>query len=172
MAVERPQFTFSPGAPEHSPAPPSPDLTESLGRSALEFERAVVSGSTDTVAWQEFAREDRLRQGVFHLLLDGTLERPRTVHRVVTRLAQQVERRVIERELEVAFNESLLQLPELDVDDGADLRLAQWMEHADVIDAVDELRTKVGLHHFHDGGLHLRVVALARKLLDDIRTQI
>ena len=46
------------------------------------------------------------------------------------------------------------------------------MEYADVIDAVDELRPEVLLHHFHDGGLHLRVVAFARELLDDVRTQV
>ena len=92
---------------------------------------------------QELAREDRLRQRVFHLLLDGALERPRAVHRVVARLAQAIERRVIERELEIAVEQSRLSCAELDVDDGADLRLAQRMEHADVVDAVDELRPEV-----------------------------
>ena len=31
---------------------------------------------------------------------------------------------------------------------------------------------EVLLHHFHDRRLHLRVVALARELLDHVRTQV
>jgi hypothetical protein len=72
----------------------------------------------------------------------------------------------------IAIEQPAPEVRELDVHDGADLRRAQRMEHADVVDAVDELGPEVLLHHFHDRGLHRGVVALAGELLDDVASQV
>ena len=77
----------------------------------------------DAISRQELAREDRLRQRVLHLLLDRALERPRIVHRVVPCLTQPVERGIVEHELEIAIEQSALEIRQLNVDDGTDLRL-------------------------------------------------
>src|SRR5688572_7808578 len=140
---------------------PAPHICVVYRRLCLaELEAVAIGVSLDAISRQELAREDGLRQRVLHLLLDGALERPRAVHRVVSGFAQPVERRVVEHEREIAIEQAAFQVHELDVDDGADLLLPQRMEYADVVDTVDELRTEVLLHHFHDRGFHPRVVAL------------
>ncbi len=46
------------------------------------------------------------------------------------------------------------------------------MEHDDVVDAVDELGAEVLLHDLQHRLLHLRVVRLARQLLDHVRAEV
>ena len=46
------------------------------------------------------------------------------------------------------------------------------MEDHDVVDAVDELGPEALLHDLHHRALHLRVVLLARVLLDDLRAEV
>src|SRR5687768_2578905 len=148
---------------------PAPHICVVYRRLCLaELEAVAIGMSLDAISRQELARENGLRQRVFHLLLDGALERPRAVHRVVSRFAQPIERRIVEHEREIAIEQAAFQVHELDVDDGADLLLSERMENADVVDAVDELRTEVLLDDFHYAGFHLRVVTLACKLLDHV----
>src|SRR5262252_573523 len=106
--------------------------TENSGSWArlLELQPASPRFHADPVPRDELAAEDGLRQRVLHLLLDGTLERTRAVHRVVTRLAQPVQRRIVEAQLEVAIQQATLELRELDIHDGADLVGAERTEHA------------------------------------------
>src|SRR6185312_1251277 len=136
-----------------------------------ESELPIAYRHADGIARPELAAQNPLRQRVLHLLLDGTLQRPGAVHRVEPGLAEQVARLVIERELDVPFEQALAQVLELDVDDAADLLHAERAEHDDVVDAVDELRPEVLLHDLHDGRLHLLILAFARELLDDLRAE-
>src|SRR3546814_14808932 len=49
------------------------------------------------------------------------------------------------------------------------------MEHDDVVEAVDELRAEVRLHHAHHRGLHLRIGfggIVAVELLDHLRAEV
>ena len=107
------------------------------------------------------ARDDLLRQRRFDLLLDGALERPRAVHRVVAAVRQIVARGVGEVEGEVAVGQPLLEPAELDVDDLPDVVALERVEDDDVVDAVQELGAEVLAQRLH----HLvanRVVRAAR----------
>src|SRR5512139_547951 len=76
----------------------------------LERERTVFYRHLDHVARPEVAPEDPLRQRVLELVLDRALERPRTIHRVEAGLAEQVARRRVEFEADVAVAEALAQV--------------------------------------------------------------
>src|SRR3546814_13218309 len=69
--------------------------------------------------------------------------------RVEADVAQQRERLLRDRDADAALAEPLLQPAHLDLRDFPDLRLVQRMEHDDVVEAVDELRAEVRLHHAH-----------------------
>ena len=99
----------------------------------------------------ELSTQNPLRERVLDLLLDGALQGARAVHGIEAGFAEQILRGIVDGELHVAVGETLAQEAELDVHDGTQLALAQRMEHDDVVDAVDELRTEVLLHDFHDG---------------------
>src|SRR5450631_1699512 len=87
----------------------------------LERKRAVAHADLDAAARNEFAFQDALREGIFDLLLDGALQRPRTVHRIESRLGNEVARLVIEHEAHVALEKPRAQEAQLYVDDGTDL---------------------------------------------------
>src|ERR1700733_7567215 len=133
-----------------------------------ESQPAVPDGDPEGCPGREGAAQDVRRQRILNLLLDGPLQRPGAVNRVETRLAQQVARTVFEHDVQIAFLQTLAQVHQLDVDDLADLLGAQRMEHDNVIDPVDELRSERLLHDFHDRGAHARVILLPRVLLDDL----
>src|SRR5205823_9062571 len=137
-----------------------------------ERELAVADPDADAVARSELSLEDLLRQRILDLLLDGPLQRSRTVHRIETGLSEAVAGGIIERQVHVALDQALAEVEELDVDDGADLLRAEGMEDHDVVDAVDELGPEALLHDLHHRALHLRVVLLARVLLDDLRAEV
>src|SRR5204863_7026273 len=75
-----------------------------------ELQPVAIGLGVDAIPGHELPAEDALRQRVFHLLLDGALERTRAVHRVVTRLAQPIQRRVFERQLEIAVQQAAPEL--------------------------------------------------------------
>src|SRR5450631_2198612 len=138
----------------------------------LERKRAVVHADLDAAARNEFAFQDPLRERILDLLLDGTLQRPRTVDRIESRLANEVARLVIEHEAHVAFQKPRAQVAQLYVDHGTDLRRAERMKHDDIVDAVDEFGTEILLHDLHHRRFHAHVVALARELQNDLRAQV
>src|SRR5262245_50619559 len=108
-----------------------------------EYQRAALRGDLQPAAGPELPFQDPLRERVFHLLLDGPLERTRPVHRIEASFAEQVARRVVEHQVDVALRQAPPQVAELDVDDRSQLVAAERMEHDDVVDAVDELGTEV-----------------------------
>src|SRR5690606_40259751 len=97
----------------------------------------------DRVARPELCAQDPLGQRILDLLLDRPLQRPRTIDRVVARLRQPIERRVLELEANIPVRETAAQVLELDVDDPPDVLRLERVEHDDVVDPVDELRTEM-----------------------------
>src|SRR5262245_34319222 len=81
------------------------DYIRSLWPVLFEDQPPVVHRHPNAVAGTELALEDRLRQRVLDLLLDGPLQRPGTVDRVETGLAQELRGLVVQRELHVALEE-------------------------------------------------------------------
>jgi hypothetical protein len=75
----------------------------------------------------------------------------------------------------LTLGQTLLQIGQLDLGDGADLRLVQRTEHHQLVQPIDELRTEVRLHHAHHRGLHLRVLLLGIAglgVLDHLRAEV
>src|SRR5215217_6325972 len=104
-------------------------------RGRLERQSAIAGGHVDDIPRREIAAQDALRQRTLELVLDRPLQGPGTVHRVETRLAEQVARRGVEFEPHVAVSKAFAQEAELDVYDLADVRLAERVEHDHLIDA-------------------------------------
>jgi len=132
----------------------------------------VILGNADLdrVSRPELALQDLLRQRVFDLLLDRPLERPRPIHRIESSLSKLLPGRVRQDDRHLALRQPFMQIPELDVDDRANMLLAQRMENDHVIDPVDELRPELLRNDFHYRGLHRIVIILARQFLDALRS--
>src|SRR5438105_10940120 len=62
-----------------------------------ERELAVADPDADAVARSELSLQDLLRQRILDLLLDGSLQRSRTVHRIEAGLSEAVAGGIIER---------------------------------------------------------------------------
>src|SRR5213082_1900027 len=137
-----------------------------------ERELAVANPDADAVARSELSLEDLLRQRILDLLLDGPLERSGAIHGIEAGLSEAVAGGIIEHQVHVALGQALAEVQELDVDDRTDLLRAEGMEDHDVVDAVDELGPEALLHDLHHRALHLRVVLLARVLLNDLRAEV
>src|SRR3984957_10236100 len=88
----------------------------------LEHKRAIAHGCADAAPRHEFALQDALGERIFDLLLDRALQRPRAVHRIKARLADEVARLIVELKTHIALEEARAQVAQLDVDNGADLR--------------------------------------------------
>ncbi len=67
-----------------------------------------------------------------------------------------------ELEAEVALGQARPQLVDLDLHDALDVRLAQPVEHHDLVDAVEELGLEVVAHHVHDHALVGAAAEVAR----------
>src|SRR5262249_10087635 len=119
-----------------------------------ELQLPAAGRNANAISRGERALQDLLGERILDLLLDGPLERARTIHRIESGLADQVARGVIQDQVHVALDEALAQVQELDVHDGPDLGAAQRMEHDDVVDPVDELRAEALLDYLHDRSLH------------------
>src|SRR5690606_17842711 len=74
-----------------------------LGAALAELEPVRRRLDADRVAGPEIAAQDPLRERVLELLLDRPLQRPRAVDRVVARLGEPVERRLVELEPDIAL---------------------------------------------------------------------
>ncbi|MNC54825.1 hypothetical protein D3C75_1043210 [compost metagenome] len=113
-----------------------------------------------------------LCQRVFDFLLDSAFQRPRTIHWVVTRFAQQLQCRLRDADFVAALFQTLVQTRQLDLGNLRDMFLAERMEHHHFVDTVDEFRTEMLAHHLHDRFLHLWIAHLTEMLLDQIGTQV
>src|SRR6202050_639104 len=97
----------------------------------------------------------------FQLSLNHPTQRTRTVRRVVAVLGEEVARRIGQFEIDLPIGEAFAQVFDLDIDDLAQLRLGQRMEHHDLIYAVEELGPEVLTQHFERLSLSfLEVIAL------------
>src|SRR5690606_16676786 len=117
--------------------------------SAVEAHPLTIEVGADGVAGGELARQHILGEGVLDQLLDGALQGPCTVHRVVARLAELVEHGVVQLDGEVPIRQALLEQPQLDGGDAANLVAPEGMENHHLVDAVDELGAEMVAHNPH-----------------------
>src|SRR6266705_3253406 len=92
-----------------------------LVRGALELHRAAAVRDPDQVLRREPAFENPLRERVLDGLLDGALERPRSVDRVETALGELGERAFGDFELHLELRQPLLEVAQLDPGDALDV---------------------------------------------------
>src|SRR5690606_16013725 len=101
---------------------------------------AVDEVDLDGVAVVEPALEQRHREPVAEAALDDPLERPGPEGGVVALVGEVGRRRRRDLEDDAALGEAVAEAVELDLDDLADVVLAELAEPHDVVDPVDELR--------------------------------
>jgi len=94
---------------------------------------------TDQVSLAKLSLENRQCKRVEDPALDGPLERPRTVDRIVSFLDDEVTRFVGQLDPELPLFQAAEQRRQLNVDDLADLGPPERVEEDDVVDAVQEL---------------------------------
>src|SRR4051794_30733040 len=82
-------------------------------------QRSIARRHLDLRTRAELTAEDSLRERVFDLLLDRALKWSRPIHRIESRLSKLIHGRRVERELDVAIGQTLTQITELDIHDGA-----------------------------------------------------
>src|SRR5690606_16481195 len=97
----------------------------------------------------EGAGEDLLRQRILDPALDGALEGSRAVYRVVTDRHQLVHCLVGQLQAQLPLGQALTQPRKLDLRDAGDLLSGQWIEHHDLVDAIDEFRTEMVADRIH-----------------------
>src|SRR5262249_17598317 len=118
------------------------DLRRSLDH--LEVEPAArLPADVDGRAVADRRSDALPGQGRLDLLLDGALERPGPVDRVVAAVREIVTRRLAELEREVAIRQTECEPAELDVDDLPYVLAVERVKDDDVVDAVQKLRTEV-----------------------------
>src|SRR5205085_6619674 len=108
-----------------------------------EREVAVAEVDVDDVPGAELAGEESARDLVEDRRLDQALQRARAVHRVVALRRERRLRTVGHLEADLALLEDLADARDLDLDDAAELLAREAVEDDDVVDAVQELGTKV-----------------------------
>ena len=138
----------------------------------LKFESVIGDTDLDDVSGFELALEDRLRQRVFDLLLDGSLQWPCPINRIKTGIRKSVPRRIRKVNTHVALRQPIAQIPKLDVDDVANMLATQRVEYDHIVDPVDELRSKVCADDIHHSGFHRFIIFFAAHFLDHLRAQV
>src|SRR5581483_2138395 len=139
-------------------------------------ESAGADVDDEPLAVLNLARDELVRDPVLHRVLYDALQGPRAVDGIEPPLGEEVLVRVGELELEVVVGEPREEPFELDVDDLAEMRPRQRVEHHDVVDAIQELRTEVLPERFEHLLLHrlegARIVAATvarQELAPDVR---
>src|SRR5438445_4230167 len=133
------------GGPFPLPPSPFPALrTRRLGRrrrNPLEGEVRAILGAVhaDLVALAVAPLQHGERQGVLEQAVDGALQRPGTVHRIVALGHKQLLRRGRHVERELAVGHELRDPGDLQVHDLRDVLVRQRTEHDDVVYPVQEL---------------------------------
>src|ERR1051326_6640388 len=95
------------------------------------------------VAMQYLAFQDLHRQRVLNQPLDRPLQGTRAIRTVVALDEQQLLRLRRELDGDLALSQKLAQIVQPQLDDMRQLLLAQRLEHNDVVNSVQELRTEV-----------------------------
>jgi hypothetical protein len=105
--------------------------------------------------------DDLLGHGVLDELLDGALQWAGTELLVVALLGQEVLGLVGELQVVAQLGDALVQVAQFDVDDLVDVLPLQRVEHDDVIDAVEELRSEGLLQRLLDDAAVVSSCAVA-----------
>jgi len=82
----------------------------------LKFQAIVCNSDGDYVTRLELALKNFIRQRVLDLLLDGTLQRPRAVHRIESCIGKPVTRCIRQLYAHIALGEPIMQISKLDID--------------------------------------------------------
>ena len=101
----------------------------------------------------QLAGEDGAGDERLDARLQVSAQRPRAVQRVVAAADYQLLCRVRDLELQRAIGQTLAQRLDHDVDDAAEVRLGERMEHDRLVEAVQELRPERAAQLAHDGVL-------------------
>ncbi len=112
------------------------------------------------MAGTDLAEEDLLGELILDLALDGATQRTCTENRIESSLGQQRLRLLGELDPHVLVLELGLDATDHQVDHLDDLVLSELVEHDDVVDTVEELRSEVLLELVVDLVLHPLVVGL------------
>src|SRR5262249_59309478 len=108
----------------------------------------------------EFASEQLVGEWVDHELLERTLERSRTVYRIVPSLGHPGDCLVGEVEAELALCEQLFEPLHLNPHDLSELGFAEWLEEDDLVDAIEQLGPELHRQLAHRQLLDLGAVLL------------
>src|SRR5215469_14382389 len=111
-------------------------------RFARELQAARTHVDLDLRMVANLAGEQLASQRRLQFALDKPLQRPRAERRIVAALGQVVSRPVGQLELDLALLQPLAQSDQLYIDNLAQLVARQWMEHNDLVDAVQKLRSE------------------------------
>src|SRR3990167_11320568 len=112
---------------------------------SAENDLVVLDLGHHLAAGGKLARQNQLRQWVFDPALNRSLQRPRTINRVVTHGNQLIQRLVAQLQLQLTLHQALAQPRQLDLGNAGNLITGQWLEKHPFVETVDELRTeKIG----------------------------
>src|SRR5713101_2522285 len=129
-----------------------------IDRAARELQALATSIDLDARAVANLSREQLASERRFQLALDYPLQRPRAVRRIVAVLGKVVTSPVRQVERDLSLFEPLTQPHELDIDNLAQFVAGQRMEHHNLIDAVQELRTEALPQNIERFLFHLLVI--------------
>ena len=119
----------------------------------------AVGGDADGVAVGEIAGDQFARQGVLEHSLNRAAQRPGAVLNVRTLLQKERPGLVVQLERQIPVRKSFVKIPQLDVHDLLEFRLAERMKDDNLIDAVEKFRSERGFKRLLDVGLDLPVIA-------------
>src|SRR5262245_48454731 len=128
---------------QYSPGP----SRSSLRRGPLESELVAIDVDADRVTRMKASAQQLVCQRIFDAALDRALQRPRTIHRVITLLGQSLERLLAQLEAEVLLLQPRTQRSQLNFRNSRHVLAAERMKHDDVVDPIQKLGSKMHTHH-------------------------
>ena len=108
-----------------------------------EKQPAIRQSNDDRIRRSEGPAQDLLGQGILHVLLNGSLQRPCTVDRIVADVAQELDRLGLHLQPHVAGREPISDDPHLEVGDLANLISLQRVKDDDVVDVLEVLAQRL-----------------------------
>src|SRR5271154_6021492 len=137
-----------------------------MQRDRLDFEALRTAVNYYSRAVPHLAQQQLATERGFEFALNHPPQRARPIDRVVAFFSKVIARAIGQFDLDLALGEALAQAFELDIDDLAQIGLAQRMEDYDLVNAVKEFRPEALAQHRETFFLHLLVV-LALERQDD-----
>src|SRR3954463_8686714 len=146
----------------------------SSGRDGFLLERqAAFSNVYDNpIALSEVALQDAQRQRIEHPALDGPLQRPGSVHRIVALRHDESSGPLAQLDVNLPVLEPFQQAVNLNVHDQLHVLQAQRVEEDDLVDAVEELRPEMppeGFRHLPPDAFGKITALLGNELAADVR---